>query len=132
MAINQTFMTTGINESYTITGTVAADVADVRGRGFKFDTVGNLTLASAGEVVIGVGIMTAGREAGKVNAGDTVTLQIKGMGKVYLGAEVKAGDALKTDTDGNFVKASTGEPVIGFALKAGAKDTLASVLFARG
>lgn len=132
MPLNQTYLTTGINESYTLIGVSAVDVKDARGRGFKFDANGYLALAGAGDTVIGVGIMTAGGEGGAVKADEDITVQVKGMGRVYLAADVNAGDQLTTDANGSFVTVSAGAPVLGIATKAGAQDTLGFMLFTRG
>ena len=132
MSLTQNYMTTGINESYTIIGKAAADIADCRGRGFTFDATGDLKLAGAGDTVVGIGILTAGSEGGKVDKGVDITIQIKGMGRAYLGADVAAGDVLKTDANGNFIKAAASDPVIGIATKSGKQDTLGCVLFNRG
>lgn len=131
MLNNKTFFTTGINESYTITAPAGADIADARGRGFKFDSNGNFVLAGAGERVIGVGIMTAGSEYGAVLEGEDITVQVKGMGRAYLAAAVNPGDELTADANGNFVVASAGDSVSAVAIKKGEQDTLGFVLFSR-
>lgn len=132
MSLIQNFMTTGINESYTIIGKAAADIADCRGRGFTYDANGDLKLAGSGDTVVGIGILTAGGEGGKVEKGDDVTIQVKGMGRAYLAADVAAGSPLKTNANGNFITAAASDPKIGIATKSGKQDTLGFVLFNRG
>ena len=131
MALSSMYMTTGIDESYTFVGQSGGDIGDVRGRGFTFDGNGSLILAGSGDTVIGVGIMTAGGENGTVKTGEDITIQVKGMGRVYLAEDVKAGDSLTTDTDGHFVR-TIGGNALGIALRAGTQDSMGFLLFARG
>lgn len=111
------YTATQINESPTIIGKAGAGIAsptDVRGKAIKFDAQGELVLAGAGEVAVGIAILT-NDEATK--AGLDVTVQVKEMGVALAGGEIKAGAELASDADGKVVEATSGQFVIGTALE---------------
>lgn len=111
-----TYLATSINESPVISEKAGAEIADVRGKGVKFDENGNVILCStAGEAILGVGIMT-NDEAHK--AGDDVDIQIKDIGLVKAGGEIKKGAELAVDATGTFVAAAEGNHVAAIALEA--------------
>lgn len=111
-----TYLATSINESPVIVDKAGAAIADVRGRAVKFDENGNFVLAGAGESVIGVGIMT---NDVNIEAGADVDVQIKDIGLVYAGAEIKKGAELAAGADGVMVPAESGA-VCAIALEAAA------------
>lgn len=111
-----TYLATSINESPVITDKAGAAIADVRGRAVKFDEDGNFILAGAGDAAIGVGIMTNDEN---IEAGADVDVQIKDIGMVRAGAEIKKGDELGVDANGAFVKAESGN-ICAIALEAAA------------
>lgn len=111
-----TYLATSINESPVIVDKAGATIADVRGRAVKFDTNGNIVLAGAGEAAIGVGIMT---NDVNIEAGSDVHVQIKAIGLVRAGAEIKKGASLQADASGALITATDGK-VVAIALDAAA------------
>lgn len=112
-----TYLATSINESPVIVEKAGADIADVRGRTVRFDDNGNIELAVAGDAgILGVGIMT---NDVNIKAGEDVHVQIKDIGLVYAGAEIKKGAKLSANDDGALVTATDGE-VVAIALDAAA------------
>lgn len=108
------FTSTGINTSATIVAAAGAE-ADYRGKAVKFDEAGNAVLAGAGEVAIGVGILT-NSEATKAN--EDVDIQVKEIGLGLAGGAIKKGAELAADADGKLVEATAGKFVIATALEA--------------
>lgn len=124
---------TAINNSPTLCGVAAAEIADVRGKAVKFDDNGKIVLASkAGEIVAGIAIPTAGDPEGKVRAGGTVDYQIKDCGIAIAGAEIKAGVPVMTDANGNVITATAGNFVIGFALNSAEADDWVQIQISKG
>lgn len=111
-----TYLATSINESPVIVDKAGADIADVRGRAVKFDENGCIALCAAGEAALGVGIMTNDTD---IKAGADVDVQIKDIGMVYAGAEIKKGAELAAGADGVMVPAESGF-VCAIALEAAA------------
>lgn len=103
---------TGINTSATIVEAAGA-AADYRGKAVKYDESGCVVLAGAGEVVMGVGIITNAEET---KAGEDVDIQVKEIGLGRAGAAIAKGAELAADADGNLVEAGSGF-VIGVALE---------------
>ena len=112
-----TYLATSINDSAVIVEKAGATIADVRGKGVKYDTNGNVVLCStANEKAIGVGIMTNDEN---IAAGADVDIQIKDIGLVLAGGKIAKGDELAVDATGAFVKATAGH-VAAIALEAAA------------
>ena len=111
-----TYLATSINESPVIVDVAGAVLADVRGRAVKFDENGAIAMCGAGEAPLGIGIMT---NDVNIPAGEDVHVQIKAMGLVYAGAEIKKGAELEVGADGAFVPAADGK-VAAIALEAAA------------
>lgn len=106
-----------INNSPTLCGVAASEIADVRGLAVKYDENGKIAVAStAGEVFIGIAIPTAGDPDGKVLAGGTVDFQIKDCGIALAGADITAGSPLATDGNGKMKVAEAGNFIIGYAI----------------
>ena len=103
-----TYLATSINESPVIVDKAGAAIADVRGKAVKFNAEGAIVLAGAGEEAIGVGIMTNDVD---IKAGADVHVQIKDIGLVCAGAEIKKGAKLQANADGALITAAEGEPV---------------------
>lgn len=119
MGIN--YIGTQINQSPTIVEKAGDTITDARGKIVKYDTSGNVVLATAGDVALGITIMEAGTnditgaESGKAATGDDVTVQIKDIGLVKAGGTIAKGDELASDANGCAVKATDGDFVIGTA-----------------
>jgi hypothetical protein len=117
------YVNTGISTASTIIEKVGAEVAtavDMRGKAVKYDTSGNVVLAStAGESVMGIALLTIDEE---VKAGSEIDIQIRDNGYAVVGAAVKKGDPLAVDTNGKLVKATDGQFVIATALEAAASE----------
>ena len=98
------YLATSINESPTIVEKAGAAIADVRGKAVKY-AEGGVALAGAGELAIGVGILTNDEATAK---GADVDIQIKDIGHVLAGGKIAKGAELSADANGAFVTASTG------------------------
>lgn len=115
--INMVYQSHMINDTPTISGEAGADIADVRCKGVKFDDNGKVVLAStAGEAIIGVGILT---NNSATKAGQDVDIQIKDIGILMVSDAVKAGAELAVDANGTFKTAEAGQFVAAIALEAG-------------
>lgn len=122
------FLATSINQSPVIATTAGATIEDVRGKAVKFSD-GNVILCStAGEAVLGIGIMTNDE---KSETGDQVDVQIKDIGLVKAGASVAKGDELAVDATGCFQKATASQFVFAIALEAGEKDEYIPAMIVR-
>lgn len=111
-----------INESPTIVEKAGADVQDGRCLLYKYDDNGQLVVATAGtDVIAGIGLVESGYndvtgvEAGKVVAGDDLTVQIKDIGLVKAGGAIKKGAEVTANAKGMAVEAADGNYVIGIA-----------------
>lgn len=114
---------TQINQSVTISEKSGANVADVRNRILKYDTNGNVILATDGTApLLGVSIIEngyndiSGAESGKVATGEDLDIQIKDIGFVIASAEIKKGEEVTAAAGGKAAVAKAGEYVIGVAL----------------
>lgn len=125
---NRNFNGVQINESVTISEIAGAAITDCRSRIMKYDANGNVVLATSGaDIPVGIALIEAGindisgEESGKVAAGDDVDIQIKDIGYVLAGGEIKKGGEIAAGTDGVAMAAKAGEYVVGVALSAVAK-----------
>lgn len=109
------YLATSINESPVIVGTANAAITDVRGYAVKFNATGNVVLAGAGDVPLGIGIMTNGNE-GAIEAGADVDIQIKDIGLVCAGAAITKGASLSVNANGAFIPATSGTAAVAIAL----------------
>ena len=94
--MGKNFNGTLINGSQTITEKAGAEIADCRNRIVKYDSNGDVVLATAGtDILVGIAIIEAGynditgTESGKVAKGDDVDIQVKDIGYVIFGAAIK-------------------------------------------
>ncbi|MCU7380509.1 hypothetical protein OBO34_19540 [Clostridiales Family XIII bacterium ASD5510] len=111
------FTSTQINPSPTITGEAGAAIDDVRCKGVKYDDNGKIVLAStAGEAIIGVGIITNNAATA---VGEDVDIQVKDIGAVLIGADVKAGAELAVDANGTFHTATASQFVAAISIETG-------------
>lgn len=120
---NRNFNGVQINESVTITEVAGAAIADCRNRIMKYDANGNVVLASSGDdIPVGIALIEAGlnditgEDSGKVADGDDVDIQIKDIGYVLAGEEIKKGGEITAGADGVAMAAEDGNYVIGIAL----------------
>ena len=127
-----------INQSVTIVEKAGAEIADCRNRIMKYDENGNVVLATAGtDIPVGVALIEAGynditgAESGKVASGDGVDIQIKDIGFVLAGAEIKKGQEVTAGANGKAVVAATGNYVLGIALNSVAVDGYCKIQFAK-
>lgn len=112
-----------INPSATIVEKTGAEIADVRNRIVKYDSNGDVVLATAGtDIPVGVAIIESGYnditgvEAGKCVKGDDVDIVIKDMTVVLAGATIAKGNEVSAGTDGKAAVAAAGNYVLGIAL----------------
>ena len=136
--MGKNFNGTQINQSVTIVEKAGAVIADVRNKIVKYDASGDVVLATAGtDIPLGVAIIEAGynditgNESGKVAKGDDVDIQIKDIGFVLAGAEIKKGQEVTAGADGKAAVATTGNYVIGVALNSVAADGYCKIQFAK-
>lgn len=113
-----------INTSSTITAESGGELGDVRGKAVKF-VDGKVQMPGAGEDSIGIVLLS---EAENVKTGNTVTIQVKDIGKWKAGATVGVGDLLTSDAEGLCQKATEGQYVLARALSAAtAKNDLVTI-----
>lgn len=112
-----------INQSPTIVEKAGAAIADCRNRIMKYDSEGNVVLATAGtDIPVGIAIIEAGYnditgvESGKVAIGDDVDILVKDMGVVLAGATIAKGQEIAAGADGLAAVAASGNYVLGIAL----------------
>ena len=136
MAVN--YNGTQINQSVTIVEKAGAEIADCRNKIVKYDDNGNVVLATAGtDIPVGIAIIEAGYndisgvESGKVASGDDVDIQIKDIGMVKAGAEIKKGQEVTAGADGKAAVAASGNYVLGIALNSVAADDYCKIQIAK-
>lgn len=112
-----TYFGTSINESPTVILEAGAKLENVQGIALAI-TAGKLTKPSAGANVLGLSLFTNDEN---VEAGGSLTVQVKDIGKWIAGEEIAVGDELATDADGKAVKATEGAFIVGTALSAATK-----------
>lgn len=112
-----------INSTPTIVRKAGAEIEDARNLIMKYDENGDFVLAGAGtDIPVGVAIIEAGyndvtgAESGKVPKGEDVTVQIKDIGYVIAGAEIKEGQEVAAGANGKAAVAVDGNYVLGIAL----------------
>ena len=111
-----------INQSVTIAEQAGAEIADVRNLILSYDENGYVVVAADGtKPLVGIAIIEdgyndiSGTESGKVAKGDQVDIQIKDIGYILAGGDIKKGEEV-TATAGKATKAADGNYVIGVAL----------------
>ena len=127
-----------MNHSATIVEKAGAAIDDCRNKILKYDENGDVVLAGAGtDIPVGVAIIEAGYndisgvESGKVNKGDDIDIQIKDIGYVIAGAEIKKGQEVTAMAGGLATPAEAGNYVIGIALGNAAKNSYCRIQFNR-
>ena len=112
-----------MNQSATISEKSAADIADARLLLFKYDSDGNVVLATDGkEPILGLASNEAGyndmsgEKSGIVKSGQKLDIQIKDIGVVIASMEIKKGQEITATAGGKAAVAKEGEYVIGIAL----------------
>ena len=132
------FNGTQINQSVTIVEQAGAEIADCRNRIMKYDENGNVVLATAGtDIPVGVALIEAGYndisgvESGKVAVGDDVDIQIKDIGFVIAGAEIKKGQEVAAGADGKAAVAVAGDYVLGIALNSVSADGYCKIQYTK-
>lgn len=121
--MGKNFNGTQINQSVTIVEKAGAEIDDCRNLIMKYDDNGDVVLATAGtDIPLGVALIESGynditgAESGMVAKGDDVDIQIKDIGFVLAGAEIKKGQEVAAGADGKAAVAVTGNYVLGIAL----------------
>lgn len=117
-----TFIGSTINESATVTFKAKAELKGNQGLALALNE-GKLELPAAGANVLGLSLFTND----DAKAGDSLTVQVKDIGKWIAGGAVAAGDELAVDAAGKAVKAAEGQFIVGIALSAAAAGTVISV-----
>lgn len=111
-----TFIGSTINESATVTFKAKEKLEGVQGIALALSE-GKLALPTAGANVMGLSLFTNDAAA---DAGSSLTIQVKDIGKWIAGGTIAAGDELATDAAGKAVKATDGQFIVGIALSAAA------------
>lgn len=113
-----------INQSPTIVEKAGAEIADVRNLIMKYDTNGDVVLATAGtDIPVGIAIIEAGynditgNTSGKAAKGDDIDILVKDMGVVLAGATIKKGQEVTAGAGGKAAVAAAGNYVLGIALE---------------
>lgn len=126
---NRNFHGTQINQSVTIVEKAGVAIADCRKRAMIYDSNGDVILASDGtKPMVGIALIEAGMNdisgvnAGRVEAGEPLDIQIKDMGYVLAGGDIAKGAEVTAGADGVAVTAAAGDYVLGIALDAVEKD----------
>lgn len=115
------YINASISNSPTIVGERKEEIKDVAHTFVKFDSDGKLEQAGTGEVAIGIVI-------GLVEDEDTMyTVQIKDMGLIKAGAEIKVGQAIAVGDNGKAKVATTGEYIMGYCTRGAAEGGLAQI-----
>lgn len=110
-----TFIGSTINESATVTFKAKAELKGNQGLALALND-GKLELPAAGANVLGLSLFTND----DAKAGDSLTVQVKDIGKWIAGGAVAAGDELAVDAEGKAVKAAEDQFIVGIALSAAA------------
>lgn len=110
-----TFIGSTINESATVTFKAKAELKGNQGLALALNE-GKLELPAAGANVLGLSLFTND----DAKAGDSLTVQVKDIGKWIAGGAVAAGDELAVDATGKAVKVAEGQFIVGIALSAAA------------
>lgn len=110
-----TFIGSTINESATVTFKAKAELKGNQGLALALNE-GKLEPPAAGANVLGLSLFTND----DAKAGDSLTVQVKDIGKWIAGGAVAAGDELAVDAAGKAVKAAEGQFIVGIALSAAA------------
>ena len=138
MAVRRNFHGGLINATQTIVRPVATEINDARNLIIAYDDNGKFVVASdPNKMPVGVAIIEAGIndvsgvEAGKVPAGEDLTVQIKDIGYVLAGAEIKEGQEVTTDANGKAAVATTGNYVLGIALNSVVTGGYCEIQFAK-
>ncbi len=97
--------TSSINESPVTSIEAGAALEGIRGKAIKYDENGKAALAAAGDFAIGIAIISNDEN---VSVGDDITVQVRAIGYIKVGAAVKAGDALTPDANGALIPAVSG------------------------
>lgn len=118
-----------INGSPTISEAAGAAITDCRNRIMKYDSNGDVVLATAGtDIPLGIAIIEVGyndftgAESGKVEIGDDVDIQVKDIGFVLAGATITKGQEITAGANGLAAVAAAGNYVLGIALTSAKKD----------
>lgn len=127
-----------INGSPTISEAAGAAITDCRNRIMKYDSNGDVVLATAGtDIPLGIAIIEAGyndftgAESGKVAIGDDVDIQVKDIGFVLAGAAITKGQEITAGADGLAAVAQAGNYVLGIALTSAKKDEYCRIQIAK-
>lgn len=116
--------------SPTFAAVAGAKIEGGAGKAVKFDASGNIVLCSAaGEAALGFLIL---QTADVVNIGDSVTVQIQGIGQAVAGGTIAAGDLLAVDASGQVTKGAAGNSVVGQALAAATAGGFVEFILCRG
>ncbi len=118
-----------INTSSVVAERAGAELGDGAFCTVKYDENGNVVLCDTeGELVAGILLPETTQ---KISAGEDVTVQIKDIGLCKVGAEIRKGQEVMTDTQGRVISATAGKFVIGYAMaSATAENDIIQVDFA--
>ena len=112
-----TYTNASINSSPTITGRAGSKLTGASCVAVKYDADGDIVLAGAGEMALGVTLPMADA----LEDGDAVTVLVTDIGLWTAGGAIARGDALASDANGKAVKATAGAFILGVALSEASK-----------
>lgn len=122
MALKRNVHGAQFNQTPTLVGVAAADVADIRNLVVAYNTDGKVVVAEdATSWPVGIAIVEAGlnditgENSGSVKAGDDVDILIKDIGYAIAGGAIKKGEPVCATAGGKVVKATSGY-VLGHAV----------------
>lgn len=96
------------------------DLTDEQFKVVELDSDGNIGLATAGE--LGLGVLQNDPDDGEAGA-----VRVAGVSKVVAGATVGAGEVVEVGTDGRVIEQDTGEGV-GICLEGGDENEVITIL----
>ena len=112
-----TYITPSVNPSAIISEKAGTDLNQPAFFIAKFDSLGTVVKADAGECALGVFVPT---NDDTIISGDGVDIQVKDIGYVKAGAAITKGAAVTSDANGKAVPAAAGNFILGYALSAAA------------
>lgn len=116
-----THINASINPSPTIVGERSKKIENVANTFVKFNEQGKLEQATAGEVAMGIVISC-------VEDDDVLySVQVKDIGLVLTGEEIKLGDAIAVGENGKAVKAKSTNFIMGYCTGAAKEGALAEI-----
>lgn len=108
-----------MNNSATVRGVLAADIAGAPHKAVAYDANGKIALPAKGAPALGFILSDApGGDTDKTTAGTEVDILIKDIGLGQASAAIAIGAAVSVTADGTLATAASGDFILGFAMTA--------------